>query len=92
MAEFMVLMKGSGGSSEQWSTYIETLNASGAFRGGSELGNGRSIGGDPTDLCTVSGFMRFDANSIEAVIELMQGNPLLSSGGVLEVMQLLETQ
>jgi len=92
MAEFMVLMKGSGGSSEQWSNYIETLNSSAAFRGGSELGDGRCIGGDPTELCTVSGFMRFEADSIEVGIELMQGNPLLSSDGVVEVLQLLESQ
>jgi len=43
MSEFLMLMKGDGGTTEQWNIYIEKLIATGMFRGGSALANGQSI-------------------------------------------------
>ena len=92
MAEFIVLMKGAGQSiAGDWVTYIETLRKSGLFRGGSSLGNGVSIAnkvdsGEPV----VTGFMRFEADSINDVRVLLEGNPLYEAGGDIELLELIK--
>lgn len=89
--QFMMLMKGGGGTEEQWSAYIETLTASGTFRGGSVLGNGRCISQSKTTECTIDGFMRFEAATMNEVLDLAQLNPTLLAGGSIEVLELIET-
>ncbi|MFK7856871.1 MAG: hypothetical protein AB8B79_22330 [Granulosicoccus sp.] len=87
----MMLMKGGSGSSEQWSAYIETLVASGTFRGGSALGNGQCMSQRETTECTINGFMKFEAASMNEVLTLTQSNPTLLSGGSVEVLEIIET-
>jgi len=89
--QFMMLMKGGSGSSEQWSSYIETLVTSGIFRGGSALGNGQCISKNETAECTIDGFMRFEAASMNEVLALARSNPTLLSGGSVEVLEIIET-
>lgn len=92
MAEFMVLMKGDGRSTTgDWAGYIDKLRKTEHFRGGSSLGNGIAIS-DRTDAenCTVTGFMRFDAETIEEVRSLLDGNPLYDAGGNIEVLELIK--
>ena len=80
MAQFMMVMKGRGGDLD-WGPYIERLVTSGTFRGGSALGRGvcLSKAAAPSD-CSVTGFMRFEAESLEVVRELLAGNPVFEAG------------
>ena len=91
MPEFMILMNGDGGSAEQWSAYIDSLQSSGAFRGGSALGNVQRIGANSDEVCTVTGFMRFEVESMEDVINLMDDNPVRLAGGSVDVLELIKT-
>lgn len=94
MPEFMMLMKssGQGGNAADWEQYIETLSESGMFRGGSALGNGICMDlHDKGGKCVVSGYMRFEAVSIERVLALVPANPVYESGGEVEVLELLKT-
>lgn len=89
MAEYMMIMKGPGGKGD-WMSYINTLQESGLFRGGSVLGNGVNIGKDqPDQPCTVTGFMRFEADDIAQVRALINGNPDYESGGQVEILELI---
>lgn len=89
MAEFMMLMKGSG-KADEWAGYIEKLVNSGTFRGGSELANGSCISKtDTNSACTVTGFMRFEAVNKEQILALLPGNPVYESGGSVEVLEIV---
>ncbi len=87
MSDFVVLMVGSQ-SHGDWNTYIEKLIASGKFRGGSSLANGVSMSkGKPDSESPITGFMRFSANNIEEIRQLLSGNPLYEAGGHIEVLE-----
>jgi len=87
MSDFVMLMMGSA-SAGDWEQYIEKLIASGKFRGGSSLGNGVSlVKGDADGECIVTGFMRFSADSIEDLRDLVSGNPLYEAGGRIELLE-----
>ena len=86
MPEYVMLMKGSAASGD-WDDYIEKLVSSGKFRGGSSLGNGVSVAKGKVDgVCEVTGYMRFSAESIEEVQELITGNPLYEACGSIELL------
>ena len=89
MPEFMMIMKGPGGEGD-WLTYINKLKDSGMFRGGSILGNGLNISKHSSDRkCTVTGFMRFEADNIDQVRALVEGNPDYESGGHIEILEMV---
>lgn len=86
----MMLMKGNS-DSESWPSYIQTLMNSGMFRGGSALGNGVCISQTGEEqACTISGFIRFEAESLAELRPLLQGNPILEAGGKVELVELIE--
>ncbi len=92
MAEFMMLMKGGAGEKGDWTTYIEGLIKTGLFRGGSALSNGLCANKQGTQRsCTVTGFMRFEADTIQQIQALLNGNPVYESGGEVELLELIET-
>ena len=87
MPDFVVLMMGSQ-SEGDWDTYIEKLIGTGRFRGGSSLGNGVSMSkGKPDSDSVITGFMRFSAENIEEVRQLLAGNPSYEAGGRIEVLE-----
>ena len=89
MAEFMMLMRG-GANSADWTDYIAKLQSTGTFRGGSALGNGVCIAKEfQPDPSGVTGFMRFEAESIETVRSLVEGNPVFEADGVVEILELV---
>lgn len=91
MAEFMMLMKGAGENGD-WAIYIDRLKKAGLFRGGSALSHGLCANKqDSNRSCTVTGFMRFEADTIEQIQALLAGNPVYESGGEVELLELIET-
>lgn len=89
MPEYMMIMKGSSDNGD-WATYIDKLQKSGMFRGGSILGNGRCVSkNNATQACTTTGFMKFEADNIDQVKTLVSGNPHYESGEVVEILELL---
>ncbi|MEM7400486.1 MAG: hypothetical protein AAF304_00895 [Pseudomonadota bacterium] len=90
MPEFMMIMKEPGKKSD-WRTYINELKETGTFRGGSALGNGICVSKqDNKHNCTVIGFMRFEADKLNQVRNLIAGNPHYESGGEIEIHELIE--
>ena len=87
MADYVMLMMGSE-SMGDWDAYIEKLIVSGKFRGGSSLGHGISAAKDQSDGGSeVTGYMRFSADTIEEVRNLLSGNPLYEAGGRVEILE-----
>ena len=92
MAEFMMLMKGTSENGD-WNAYIARLTTTGLFRGGSALSNGLcATKPDNHRPCTVTGFMRFEADTIQQIQALLPGNPVYESGGEVELLELIETE
>ena len=93
MAEYIMLMRGVDASRTtdvQWRTYINKLIETGKFRGGSAFGNGRCLSQNSTEYkCINSGFMRFEANTIEEIEALVADNPVYQAGGEVELHELV---
>jgi len=91
MPDFMMVMKGQG-AGEEWADYISKLSESGMFRGGSALGNGICVSQSNSETpCTVTGFMRFEADDIGQIRNLIAGNPVYEAGEEIEILEIIET-
>ncbi len=79
---------------EAWTSYLSTLRASGAFDGGSSIGDGicmSKASGAPGITRHVAGYLRVRAESMDAARELVAGNPVYESGGIVEIRELPNT-
>ena len=94
MTDYIFLMHGDDTVGE-WSSYIEGLAAKGVMRGGSAIGDGVCVRkGEPetrniTDY--IRGYIKVEAESLEAAKALLPGNPVYEAGGVIEIRELPRT-
>ena len=75
---------------EEWTAFFAHAEASGMFRGGSELGE-REVVGEGSVVSTtahIAGFMRFDANDKASLIELLKCHPVVVHGGAVELCEM----
>src|SRR4051812_20835934 len=83
---------GAGAPSDQaWSAYFAKLRASGRFNGGSAIGAGECVtkAGSTKDVTRhLTGFIRVNAESLDAAKSLVNGNPVFEAGGTVEVREL----
>ena len=74
-----------------WQTYFTMLRASGRFDGGSSIGGGVCVS-NTTPVKAISshltGYIRVRAESLDDAKVLLKGNPVLDSGGTVEVREL----
>ena len=71
-----------------WEDYFTMLRASGRFCGGSSIGPGICVhrsGQARAVTPHLSGYLRVQAESIDDAKKLLQGNPVLNAGGMLEM-------
>jgi len=75
---------------EDWSRFFELAMKSGLFQGGSEIGERILLGAKAVADTTNSivGYMRFESESAEPIIELLKEHPVLKCGGSLELCEL----
>jgi hypothetical protein len=94
MPDYLMLMHNDpvGSASERdWETYIEALQRTGKFRGGSAIGSGvcrRKSGSAPRITERIGGYMRLEADSLADVEALLAGNPVFENGGTVEIREL----
>ena len=97
MREYIFFMHDDVQSEEKnsdWDAYIQTLNQSGAFVGGSAVGAGTSFrqkGMTAPTRHSINGFIRVRAIDMDAAKALLSGNPTFELGGTVDVHELLET-
>lgn len=90
MADFMLLMHGDTTASESdaaWEAYFERLHGSGAFAGGSAMGEVRSYRnvGTPAAAAGLTGFIRVAAEDWAGAEAFLEGNPVYAAGGTVEI-------
>ena len=74
----------------EWDQFFAKANASGIFTGGSEIGKREIIGNTdsprPTDH--IVGYMRFDTENKQEIMELLKMHPVVMNGGTVELCEL----
>ncbi|CAL4866635.1 hypothetical protein MMA231_00878 [Asticcacaulis sp. MM231] len=96
MSDYILLMHKTpdGEPAEAWDLYIATLEQAGHLRGGSAIGDGIACRKDRTDAAItahLTGFIRIEAESLEAARGLLAGNPVYEAGGIVEIRELPKT-
>ncbi len=74
-----------------WGSYLEALQKSGRFLGGSALGGGKchALSGtakEPT--AHITGYLRVQADNIDDARAFLKGNPVFEAGGTVEIREL----
>lgn len=93
MADYILLMHADGGpeSGEAWGRYLEGLRATGRFSGGSTVGAGacfRRTGTPAPVSAQITGYIRVEAESVEAARAFLHGNPAYEAGATIEIREL----
>jgi hypothetical protein len=81
-------------SGGDWGPYIDKLQASGKFQGGSAIGAGvcaRKAGVPSLVSAHLTGFIRIGADSLDDARSLLVGNPVFEAGGTVEIRELPRT-
>lgn len=89
MPDYLLLMHDDSTEAEDgWDAYFATLRASGAFQGGSAIGDGASFRkqGSPGAVARhLTGFIRVTASDLAAARRFLAGNPVYEAGGTVEI-------
>jgi hypothetical protein len=92
MADFILFMHDDATPDPAaWGPYFSRLNAAGVFQGGSAIGSGvcmRKDGRDAALTERLSGYIRLEAESLEAARTWVEGNPVFEAGGTVELREL----
>ena len=93
MTQYILLIHGnakSNGTEEEWSRFFALGQESGVFRGGSEIGE-RVVVGDPELMKStehVVGYMRFDSEDKQQILQLLDAHPVVIHGGSVELCEM----
>ncbi|MES2792531.1 MAG: YciI family protein [Planctomycetota bacterium] len=74
-----------------WGKYLETLAKSGRFLGGSAMGGGKCFtrsGAAREMTAHITGYIRVQADSLDAARKFLEGNPVFEAGGTVEIREL----
>ena len=77
----------------EWDTFFDLAQASGLFRGGSAMGKRWTIGKEDAPVLTdhIGGYMRFDSESVDDLLELLEKHPTVLRGGSIEICEMPKT-
>ena len=93
MPEYLLLIHGNektATTAAEWDQFFAAAHASGAFRGGSEVGQ-RELIGDTTSARPsdhIFGYMRFDTTDKALLLDLLKKHPVVRHGGTVELCEL----
>jgi hypothetical protein len=94
--EYIAFIHGNGDttpSRDEWDHFVAVASRSGLFRGGSAIGKRSTIGAKdvPDTTQHVGGYMRFDADSLGDLNDLLTQHPVVVHGGTIEICELPKT-
>ena len=77
----------------QWDAFFAAANQSGLFLGGSEIAGAAQIGSKGVRATTdsVAGFMRFEAEDVSQLHQLLALHPVYLQGGTLELCEMSQS-
>ena len=95
MTEYILLMHDDAMTEEgAWEPYIQKLQQSGRFEGGSAIGDGvcvRKSGAVASVTTHLTGYIRVSAESLREAKFMLAGNPHFEAGGTVEIRELPRT-
>jgi hypothetical protein len=99
MHDYLLLMHNDapdqpGDRAAQWTEYLAQLQQTGAFQGGSAIGDGLCASQSPAARGItqhLAGYLRIQAESLSHARELVIGNPVFEAGGTVEIRELPKT-
>lgn len=95
MKDFILLMHADTTSPEReedWEAYIGRLIEVGVFQGGSSIGHGQAFrkqGDAAPRTHELTGYIKIQAESLEAARAALAGNPTFEAGGTVEIRELV---
>lgn len=96
MPEYIFLMHSDTVTDENyadWEIYVERLNGTGQFRGGSSIGCGQAYRKGHIAAPAgehINGFIRIEAENLAEARNLLAGNPTFDAGGTVEIREIIE--
>lgn len=74
----------------EWGEFLEAARQSGLFKGGSAIGERITIGNAETAKPSdhIGGYMRFDAEDRQEILDLLQRHPVVMHGGSVELCEM----
>ena len=80
-------------SDDEWSSFIQKAIQTKIFKGGSAISNGLIIGKqEVTDITKeLGGFMRFETENKEELLELLKQHPVVLNGGSVQLCEMPKT-
>ena len=96
MPQYIVLIQGNSKrepTAEEWDAFFAAAVQSGMFKGGSKIGKRCVVGdaGSAAPTQHIVGYMRFDADDKQRVLDLLQRHPVVVHGGSVELCELPES-
>ena len=97
MPQYFLLIHGNAASaptSDEWCRSFGVAQQSGTFRGGSEIGKKLRIGNadSPRSSDHILGFIRFDAEEKQTILNLLQEHPIVWHRGTVELCEMPESE
>ncbi len=96
MTQYIVLVQDNARtkpSAEEWNQFIAAAKQTGLFEGGSAIGNRVMLGNTQSAKPTghINGYMRFDSDDRQALLDLLAKHPVVVQGGSVELCELPKT-
>ncbi len=93
MTQYILLVHNHGGTQttpEEWERFFALARESGAFKGGSEIGERWVIGDAEAAKSTshIAAYLRFDSGDRSQLMELLEQHPVVLHGGSVELCEL----
>ena len=93
MTQYLVLIHGNAkteATEEEWNQFFRAAREAGVFQGGSELGKRTVVGNVDSMKSTdhVVGYMRFDCEDRQQLLDLLERHPVVVHGGTVELCEM----
>lgn len=93
MTQYILLIQGntkSDAAPEEWNSFFIAARESGLFKGGSAIGDKTIIGDTQTAKPSdhITGYMRFDSDDKQKIVDLLQDHPVVIHGGSVELCEM----
>jgi hypothetical protein len=77
----------------EWDAFFAAAQQSGMFKGGSEIGKRLVVGDARSAKSTehIVGYMRFDSDDKQPILDLLAGHPVVVHGGSVELCEMPES-
>lgn len=93
MTQYILLIHGNTKTrptADEWDEFLTAARQSGLFQGGSAIGDRITLGDTQSAKSSshIAGYMRFDADDRQQIVDLLQKHPVIVHGGSAELCEM----